>query len=194
MSYSDPRVRKLLLGFFGVPLDLAVSLFPTRCKLRYLVLAHIHLHSRSQVQHANSTSGATTRQMRKNLLSALTESLIIYGVESMGENETPFDFLLKKYAPKDGIARDLGVNTGRFSQTASLRTASVVWQTSMNLLSSATIWLPKTTGTRQVFYPWCSNSPIPLRQLDRVQRNAIRLANAVKPMWLWRSHWSITWP
>lgn len=150
MGYSDPRVRKLLLGFIdGIPLDLAASLLPARSKLRYSVLAHIHLHARSQVQHADSAGAASTRKMSKPLLIALIESLTSatskcrlpkhlktewgeyyddtnYSIDSMDEKETLVDSLLQKYAPENGIVHDLGANTGRFSRIATRYAATVV--------------------------------------------------------------------
>ena len=150
MSYSDPRVRKLLLGFIdGIPLDLAASLLPGRSKLRYSVLAHIHLHARSQVQHADSAGQAGARKMSKPLLLALLESIksatskcrlpkhlktewgeyyddTNYSVDAMDEKEALVDALLQKHAPVGGIVHDLGANTGRFSRIAAKHAGHVV--------------------------------------------------------------------
>jgi len=153
MSYGDPRVRKLLLGFIdGIPLDLVASLLPTRSKWRYSILAHVHLHARSQVRNANGgiSDGPTQapRKMSKTLLEALISSLrsaiekctlssrlstewgqyyeqTNYSPDAMTHKELLVDEQLKKHTPADGIVHDLGANTGRFSRIA-LQHASLV--------------------------------------------------------------------
>jgi len=144
MSYGDPRVRKLLLGFIdGIPLDLVASLLPTRSKWRYSILAHVHLHARSQVQNADAgaNSASSPRKMSKALLQALISSLrsavekctlssrlttewgkyyeqTNYSLDAMSHKETLVDQQLKKHTPANGIVHDLGANTGRFSRIA----------------------------------------------------------------------------
>ncbi|MEM7219614.1 MAG: class I SAM-dependent methyltransferase [Pseudomonadota bacterium] len=150
MSYAEPRVRKLLLGFIdGVPLDLAARLLPLRSRLRYSMLAHIHLHARSQGQHADSQGAAGGRKMSLTLLKALIQSLrsatqkcelpsrlntewgdyysdTNYSIESMDDKEVLINTLVKKYAPADGTVHDLGANTGRFSRIAAQLQMQVV--------------------------------------------------------------------
>ena len=85
MSYADPRARKLMLGFIdGIPLDLSARLLPGRSRLRYSLLAHIHLHARAQERHADAAQLATadsqptpmsSKPMSKDLLTALISSL-----------------------------------------------------------------------------------------------------------------------
>jgi hypothetical protein len=59
MSHRDVRLGQLLrVHIDGVPLDLVASLLPGRTWLRPGLMLHIHLHARSQRQHA---AGATPR-------------------------------------------------------------------------------------------------------------------------------------
>lgn len=150
MSYADPRVRKLLLGFIdGLPLDLAASLLPTRSKWRYSLFAHIHLHARSQERHADTTGDSQPRKMSVSLLSALVSSLrnaiakcelpktlatewgqyyenTNYSSSAMSNKETLVAEQLKRYTPADGVVHDLGANTGRFSRIAARCAATVI--------------------------------------------------------------------
>lgn len=173
MGYSDPRVRKLLLGFIdGIPLDLAASLLPTRSKLRYSILAHIHLHARSQVQHADSAGQAGGgRKMNKNLLTALIESLrsatakctlpkhlttewgdyysdTNYSIDAMDEKETLVDQLLEKHTPDGGIVHDLGANTGRFSRIAARHAGNVASHDIDELAVERNYLAAKTNATK----------------------------------------------
>jgi SAM-dependent methyltransferase len=150
MSYADPRVRKLLLGFIdGLPLDLVAKLLPTRSKFRYSTFAHLHMHAKSQVQHADSGGSASVRKMTKTLLNALIESLLTatnkcklpaslttewgeyysdtnYSLDSMTGKEQLVAQLLTKHLPQGGSVHDLGANTGRFSRIALQQAAHVV--------------------------------------------------------------------
>ncbi|MFY0644762.1 MAG: SAM-dependent methyltransferase [Bacteroidia bacterium] len=53
-SYKDIRLNKLMQTFIdGVPLDLASTLLPSRTKLKFSFLSHIHWHAKTQVKHAD---------------------------------------------------------------------------------------------------------------------------------------------
>ena len=150
MAYADPRVRKLLLGFIdGIPLDLAASLLPLRSRWRYSLLAHIHLHARSQTRNAAAPGTAQPREMSKDLLSALMQSLrnaiekcalpaslttewgeyydqTNYSLDAMTHKEALVAQQLKEHTPHTGVVHDLGANTGRFSRIATQYAALVV--------------------------------------------------------------------
>jgi len=150
MTYADPRVRKLLLGFIdGIPLDLAATLLPMRSRWRYSLLAHVHLHARSQARNAAAAGIARPRKMNKDLLTALVASLrsaiekcalpaslttewgeyydqTNYSHDAMTHKEALVAQQLKRHTPRGGVVHDLGANTGRFSRIATQYAALVV--------------------------------------------------------------------
>jgi 2-polyprenyl-3-methyl-5-hydroxy-6-metoxy-1,4-benzoquinol methylase len=74
MSQVDLRLGLLSQQFLdGIPLDLASRLLPAKSRFSLGLGSHIHLHARSQKQHANDASSATAhRKMPKaNLLGLL---------------------------------------------------------------------------------------------------------------------------
>lgn len=49
MAYIDPRIAHWMKVYIdGIPLDLASSLLPSRTRLRFNMLTHLHLHARAQ--------------------------------------------------------------------------------------------------------------------------------------------------
>lgn len=78
MAYRDVRLGTLLQGHLdGLPLDLAAGLVPWRTRLRPGLLMHLHLHSRAQARHADSTRDRKNLKgrMSRRRLDALLESL-----------------------------------------------------------------------------------------------------------------------
>lgn len=56
MAHTDIRLNQLFRVYIdGVPLDLASKLLPWKTKLNTAILTHIHIHSKSQKKHANSS-------------------------------------------------------------------------------------------------------------------------------------------
>ena len=79
MAFVDVRLGQLLrVHIDGVPLDLASRLLPTRTRLRFGVLTHIHMHARSQTRHADSAatgSAAPAARVSRLGLRGLIDSL-----------------------------------------------------------------------------------------------------------------------
>ena len=142
MAHCDVRLRQLLGRFIdGVPLDLVANLLPLRTRARFGLLAHIHLHARSQERHrddAGSSQPLRIPKLSKPRLLALMESLRAavrgcrlpkrrsewsdyyeetnYSDEAMLAKETLVRRLIEETAEPGGLIHDIGANTGRFSR------------------------------------------------------------------------------
>lgn len=143
MAFRDIRLRRLVGTFIdGLPLDLVSRLLPRRSLVRYGLLAHLHLHGRSQRQHA--ASGSDDRNTRvpvipKHRMVALVSSLRAavqstslpvrrtewshyyeetnYSSEAMKAKEALVGSLVDEaMGSGHGVLHDLGANTGRFSR------------------------------------------------------------------------------
>jgi hypothetical protein len=76
MAHRDIRLNQLSrLYLDGVPLDLASSLLPGRTRLKFSLLSHIHLHSRSQKRYADKPVQGQARPMGRFAFLALLNSL-----------------------------------------------------------------------------------------------------------------------
>lgn len=142
MARSDVRLRHLLKSFIdGVPLDLVSELLPHRTRARFGLLAHIHLHARSQQRHRDDAgTGQAPRvgKLPRMRLIALMESLrgavagcqlperrtewgdyydeTNYSQEAMSAKETLVRQMLDEIADPTALTHDIGANTGRFSR------------------------------------------------------------------------------
>lgn len=142
MAHRDVRLHQLLGRFIdGVPLDLVADLLPLRTRARFGLLAHIHLHARSQQRHRDDASGGkplTIPKLARTRLIALMESLRAavrgchlperrtewsnyydetnYSQEAMSAKEALVQRLVQETAPSTGVLHDIGANTGRFSR------------------------------------------------------------------------------
>jgi hypothetical protein len=142
MSYRDVRLGQLTRTYIdGVPLDLASSLLPSRTRLSFPLLSHIHLHARSQSHFAERTVDIERRKMNRlsflglidNLESAVRklewqpESTLwsdyqeedSYAADAFEHKKRLVGEFLDKQQP--GIVWDLGANVGLFSRLASDR-------------------------------------------------------------------------
>ncbi|MYE26348.1 MAG: SAM-dependent methyltransferase [Chloroflexi bacterium] len=143
MSYRDIRLSRLLREYIdGIPLDLAVSLFPRRSYLNVGLVTHLHLHARAQQRYAGKpapavSSGGTRLGKRSlmniadNLQSTIERLSWDPGKTSWSDyyagdsyQETGFDSKVKIVASfireaKPRHVWDLGANTGVFSRVAS---------------------------------------------------------------------------
>jgi hypothetical protein len=152
MTYSDVRLSRLMqLYIDGVPLDLASKLLPRKTRFNLFLSLHIHIHARAQTRYADKevSSSANARQMTKNGLMGLIDSLT-RGVKKLtwesvntewGDYYDKLDhyaiaaFEHKKNLVNDFISKveprtvwDLGANEGVFSRTASQRNLpTVAW-------------------------------------------------------------------
>lgn len=76
MSYVDVRLSQLLrVHLDGIPLDLASRLLPWRSRLRFGLLAHVHLHARSQQHFATRQPPAAGNNVGASGLLGLIDNL-----------------------------------------------------------------------------------------------------------------------
>jgi ribosomal protein L11 methylase PrmA len=142
VDYRKLRLSQVFID--GVPLDLASRLLPRRSWLKYSLLAHIHLHAKTQQRYEdlgrNQTSGASV-EMSALKLEGLLASLR-NGVESLswthqitewGDYYGDTNYVDQSMQHKEALvtqflqscnksasptAADFGANTGKFSRLA----------------------------------------------------------------------------
>ncbi len=142
MSCRDVRLGQLLrIHIDGIPLDLASRLLPMRTRLRFSLLAHIHLHARSQKRHEGETVDIERRKVSRLGFRGIIDSLgsavkklswkpagtewaeyyeeTNYSPEALDAKARLVGRVLDKTDAK--VVWDLGANTGRFSRVASGR-------------------------------------------------------------------------
>jgi hypothetical protein len=142
MANTDIRLNQLLRIYIdGVPLDLASKLLPLKTRFSPAILAHIHMHSRSQKKHSKSYADAkkTAKQMSQlahlGLIDSLESSIKKQKWNPSGTewgeyytftnySDTAFEHkkeLVLKYlkAVKPETVWDFGANEGIFSRLAS---------------------------------------------------------------------------
>ena len=140
MAHRDGRLGLLLRNYIdGIPLDLAAELLPRGTRWSPGLAAHIHLHARSQRQHADDTDAAARAvTMKENRRLALLDHLrrTVEGlkVEAGGTQWADYadrtSYSAAGTASKEAIVRrmleaigakrawDVGANTGRYSAIA----------------------------------------------------------------------------
>ncbi|RLA38668.1 MAG: SAM-dependent methyltransferase [Gammaproteobacteria bacterium] len=152
MTVSDLRLRQLGSRYIdGLPLDLVSGMLPISTYFNYSILAHIHLHARSQVKHQdaaktqNTTAGSKlSKSMLASLITSMTravERLSVkdvptewgeyyldtnYSEEAMQHKETILENFANNYLGPDKIVHDLGANTGRFSRIVAKHAKTVI--------------------------------------------------------------------
>ena len=142
MSYKDIRLSQLLRIFLdGVPLDLASTLLPLRTRLRFSLLAHIHVHAKSQTHYAHKTIRTRERTISHLSFLGLIDSLesavkklrwqpkgtewaeyydeTNYSADAMEHKKELVADFLNRANPR--FLWDLGANTGMFSRIAADR-------------------------------------------------------------------------
>lgn len=140
MACRDARLGQLSrLHLDGVPLDLASALLPGRTRLRFSLLAHVHLHARSQKRFADKPLAGRGRPMSRFSLLALIDSLASavsglhwqpratewadyydrtnYSAPALAGKEKLLRDILLALQPRQ--VWDIGANTGVFSRLAS---------------------------------------------------------------------------
>jgi len=140
MSFTDIRLNQFFkLYIDGIPLDLASSLLPYKTHLRFGLLAHIHLHAKSQAHFADKNKKLDSKKKISNhAMHGLIDSLEVsvknlkwnpHGTEWSGyyddTNYSEKAFQHKKQLISDYLTEikpdkvwDLGANTGVFSHLA----------------------------------------------------------------------------
>ncbi len=149
LAYRDVRLGTLLQSHLdGLPLDMAAGLLPWRTRLRPGLLMHLHLHSRAQARHADSTRDREhlKGRMSQRRLEAVLESLestvrklswnpgdtpwASYGDQSSYSDAGQADKerLVAEYLTQVEAASvwDLGGNVGIFSRIAAAAGVPVV--------------------------------------------------------------------
>lgn len=139
MSMTDIRLNQLLrTNLDGIPLQLASTLLPARSRLKFALLAHIHLHAKAQRKYAQAGRKPSSRVSRHRL-HALLDNLRSavegfrwcpsgtewadydessgYTDEAMNDKMQLIGEYLAQIQP--GCVWDLGANTGVFSRIPS---------------------------------------------------------------------------
>ncbi len=154
MAKVDVRLSQLLRSFIdGIPLDLASRLLPGASRFNFGLLAHVHLHARTQRAHAATDDGgeasatrARSVQVSRNGLVGLLQGLrstvaklawqpagTEWGDYYQATNYDEAAFRAKQELVGSFLAQaaprsvwDLGANTGVFSRIASGQGADTV--------------------------------------------------------------------
>ncbi len=139
MALKDVRLNQLLRVYIdGVPLDLASELLPSKTRLNFGLLTHIHIHAGAQKKYAGEDVKARGGSMNKQAMTGLIESLEsairkldwkpggtewgnYYDITNY--SDAAFEHkknLVREWARRiqPGMAWDLGANTGVFSRVA----------------------------------------------------------------------------
>lgn len=76
MALKDVRLSQLLRVYIdGVPLDLASEILPTRTRLNFGLLTHIHLHAGAQKKYSGEEVKSRSGSMSKQAMTGLIENL-----------------------------------------------------------------------------------------------------------------------
>ena len=137
MALKDVRLNQLLRVYIdGVPLDLASGLLPSKSRLNFGLLTHIHLHASAQKRYASeeikSHGGAMGKQAMIGLIDNLQATIkkltwSPHGTEwgnyydITNYSDAAFEHkkgLVREWANrvKPALVWDLGANTGVFSR------------------------------------------------------------------------------
>lgn len=145
MSYNDIRFGELLKTYLdGIPLDLASSILPTKTKLSFSLLSHIHLHSKVQRKYEKNEKDnkeknshvsfngligiidnleSTTKRLKwkpENTEWADYYNETNYSEDAFSNKRNTVSELLDKISDVK-MVWDMGANTGEFSRVASER-------------------------------------------------------------------------
>lgn len=145
IANSDFRLLHLLRIYIdGIPLDLASRLLPVKSWFNYSILAHIHLHAKSQKQFEDSGKDSQPKSsvsISKVRLEGLVSSLLAavrglkgehsdtewgdyysdtnyVDVSMQHKEQIVSEMLNRNELPEGAMAADFGANTGRFSRLA----------------------------------------------------------------------------
>ena len=167
MSYRDLRLNLMSRLFIdGIPLDVAAKLLPSRTKLNFGLMTHIHLHARTQARYAGKevkqeeVRGKVSKQALIGLLDSLRNTVKRLSVRTTGTEWADYydatNYSQKAFEEKKAIIRtfvdevqpeevwDLGANNGEFSRVASDRGIfTVAFDIDANAVSKAYIQVRK---------------------------------------------------
>lgn len=140
MHYTDMRLNQLFRIYIdGVPLDLTSLLLPKKTWFQFSIFMHIHMHAKSEKKYAGLQKPIQTREIRKNALLGLIDSLTTtinklnwqpeptewrdyyldtnYSLEAFEHKKEIVSEFLEYLHPTS--VWDIGANTGLFSRIAS---------------------------------------------------------------------------
>lgn len=140
MSHRDIRLNQLLRIYIdGIPLDLTNKLLPMRTHSMFSLLAHIHVHAKSQKRYESKEINVKDYNLSKRSFIGIIESLhstikkqswhpdgtewgnyysdTNYSESSFEQKKKIISSLLERFNPKS--LWDIGSNTGVFSRIAS---------------------------------------------------------------------------
>ena len=140
MAYKELRLNQLLrCNIDGIPLELTTKMLPARTRFVPSLLAHIHLHAKSQGYFGRSRVPRSRFKMPLNALHGLVDNLekAVQRLNSPSQKTTWSDYYSETNYSEEGLCHkeeivrnfietckpssvwDLGANTGRFSRIAS---------------------------------------------------------------------------
>jgi ribosomal protein L11 methylase PrmA len=140
MALKDVRLSQLLRVYIdGVPLDLASELLPTKTRLNFGLLTHIHLHAGAQKKYSGEEVKSRSGSMSSQAMTGLIESLEAtiqkldwtprgtewgnyyditnYSDAAFEHKKQLVEEWTKRLQPR--LAWDLGANNGVFSRVVS---------------------------------------------------------------------------
>jgi len=142
MVFQDVRLNQLLRIYIdGIPLDMASKMLPMKTRVDFGLLAHLHLHAKSQQKFAgkkidgslpkNNLSKNTYINLLKSLMATVKKLNLSsvktewteyykdtnYSSDAFDSKKDIIKAFLAKITPKS--VWDLGANTGEFSRIAS---------------------------------------------------------------------------
>lgn len=152
MARRDLRLGQLSFRYIdGIPLSLSSALLPASTYLKYSLLAHIHMHARSQLRHQDDAKDGReikVPKLSRTMFAALIGSLVkatsqlsiapvrtqwsqyyddtSYSSASMQHKEATVKKLADRHFESHPLIHDLGANTGRFSRIVAGDTRTVV--------------------------------------------------------------------
>ncbi|MFH0829378.1 MAG: SAM-dependent methyltransferase [Candidatus Kerfeldbacteria bacterium] len=147
MSKRDARLGQLLRVFpDGIPVDLVSTLLPLKTWMAPSLLAHIHLHAKSQRRFSTTAASTPHRSIDKPILERLIATLqstvkglswepqkttwtsyyelTNYTDRGMEHKKKVVESFMNKLSPK--TVWDLGANTGTFSDIAASKKISTI--------------------------------------------------------------------
>lgn len=140
MAYQDIRLNQLFRIYIdGIPLDLASSLLPSRTRLRFPLLSHIHIHAKSQNYFSDKIVNVKNKRVSQRSILGLIDNLksaikklnwkphgtqwvryyddTNYSEKSFNHKKKLVEDFIRMTSPKS--VWDLGANIGLFSRIAS---------------------------------------------------------------------------
>jgi len=137
MEHTDARLNQLLRVYIdGIPLDLACSLLPGKCRFSLSLLTHIFMHSKSQKHYSDRKIKKSKLSISENSFKGLIDNLrstieklnwresktewgdyyniTNYSTQAFNKKKKIIEKILDREKPKN--VWDMGANDGEFSR------------------------------------------------------------------------------